>query len=294
MEPPRIMTESFAVGHASIRIAKDAGPRILSYSNNGTHGPFADLPNDYIDHPGIDPFWFIGGHRLWRAPEFPSTTYAPDDNPVSVRTLDTGIQIVGQPDRDGVVKVIELAAFGDMTVVNHTLRNEGHGLVTTAVWAITQLAIGGVGVLPHDSHSVDGNDVLPNRTIVMWPYTNPNGPSLEFGERDVRIYASADSTKTKVGTQNTKGWVAYHLEDELFVKWSLLHDPTRVYPDLDSSIECYSDHRFIELETLGPIVDLDPGDAAHHREVWQLINVGRENLDEVLSTLPVQPEAMCA
>jgi hypothetical protein len=71
-----------------------------------------------------------------------------------------------------------------------------------------------------------------------------------------------------------------------------LHDDGRIYPDRGSSIECYRDHRFLELETLGPIVTLEPGDGVNHREVWQMIDVGGRSVDEVLASLPIEPEAM--
>ena len=48
----------------------------------------------------------------------------------------------------------------------------------------------------------------------------------------------------------------------------------------------------MELETLGPTTTLHPGDDVHHREVWQIIDVGEVSIDETLRSLPAVPEAM--
>jgi hypothetical protein len=92
--------------------------------------------------------------------------------------------------------------------------------------------------------------------------------------------------------QNAKGWLAYHSQGALFVKWSALHKNDLPYPDRGSSIECYRDHRFMELETLGPMARLEPGDEVHHREVWQMIDITGLPVYDVLASLPVEPEAM--
>jgi len=106
MTQSAIQTDTFAIGNAVVTIALNAGPRILSYSAGGPDQLFADLRGEFIRHPGIEPYHLIGGHRLWRAPEVPTITYQPDDKPVQVRSLDTGIELVGEPDGEGVVKVM--------------------------------------------------------------------------------------------------------------------------------------------------------------------------------------------
>lgn len=292
MTYPGTDTGTFAVGEAILTVALDAGPRIVSYSTADTQQLFANLPGEYIVHPDVDHFYLIGGHRLWRAPEIPTITYERDDNPVVLREIDAGIEIIGTPDRDGLVKVMAATASGDMTVVDHLLRNEGGQPVTTAAWAITQLSPGGVGILPTATAVRDGGGVLPNRSVALWPYTDPSGSDTMFGVGDIRLASTTSASKAKIGTQNTKGWIAYHSRDALFVKWSPLHDDNLAYPDRGSSIECYRDHRFIELETLGPTVVLEPGDEVRHREVWQMIDVIGLSVNDVLASLPIEPEAM--
>ena len=122
---------------------------------------------------------------------------------------------------------------------------------------------------------------------MLWPYTDPAAPEIEFGSDVVRVHASDSAPRAKLGQPNRMGWTAYVLGTELFVKWSPLHDDALEYADLGASIECYRDHRFLELES-----ELAPGATADHREVWTLLELRDRSLDEVLASLPEQPAEM--
>jgi hypothetical protein len=292
MTNPCTETTTYRIGSAFASVALDAGPRIVAYWRNGTQELFADVAEDYVEHPEAGRFYFIGGHRLWRAPEQPAITYEPDNKPVTVRELDEGIEITGVADRDGVVKSISMSASGEATVVDHMLRHEGHSDIVAAPWAITQLKVGGTAILPLARPAPGSHEVLPDRSLVLWPYTDPSSGDIALGRDEVHITSSSDAKRAKIGTQNARGWIAYRLRGELFVKWSPAHDDGLTYPDLGSSIECYHDHRFLELETLGPLVTLRPGDTLRHREVWQIFDLASVSLSDVLESLPVEPANM--
>jgi hypothetical protein len=239
----------------------------------------------------VGAFTFVGGHRLWRAPEAPAVTYVPDHGDMVVRELEDGLSVSGLPDPDGIRKTIALYQRDRLTVVDHTLRNEGGRPVRCAAWAITQMAPGGLAVLPQSLDPVDADGVLPNRSIVFWPYTDPSAPEIDLRSSEVRVLASVRPAKAKLGVPNQRGWLAYALDGELFVKWSPLHRSDRAYADLNASVQCYRDHRFLELETLGPLEDLEPGDELHHREIWTLIPIEEEPLEALLAALPADPLA---
>jgi hypothetical protein len=285
-------TETFDLGVVEATVVLDAGPRILGYARRGGAQLFASVPGEVLDRPGGPGLELIGGHRLWRAPEVPRVTYRPDDQPVAVDRFDAGVRLTGVPDGEGVTKTISLHQRGAMTVVDHTLLNAGSAPIVAAAWAITQLVPGGFAVLPQPVEPVDPDGVLPNRAIVLWPYTDPAAPEIEFGSDVVRVHASDSAPRAKIGQPNRKGWTAYVLGTELFVKWSPRHDDALDYADLGASVECYRDHRFLELESLGPLTELAPGTAAHHREVWTLLELRDRSLDEVLASLPEEPAEM--
>ena len=76
----------------------------------------------------------------------------------------------------------------------------------------------------------------------------------------------------KVGFANPVGWLAYWLEGVLFVKY-VGYELQASYPDYGCSSECYTNSQFLELETLGPLQVIQPGDSIQHVETWRLFDV---------------------
>jgi hypothetical protein len=282
----------FDLGPVDVCVATQAGPRIVGYSRKDGPQFFASVPDATVSHPDGGVFRFLGGHRLWRSPEVPASTYFPDDTPVEITATDDGFSVKGQADRDGIVKTISVSQRDAFTIVDHQFENLGARSVEAAPWAITQLVTGGMAILPEPIGPADVNGVLPTRRLVLWPYTDMVSPEVEFTFEGVVIHSTDNEVKTKLGMPNTRGWLAYMLDDELFVKWSRLHDGSERYADFGASAQCYRDERFIELETLGPLAVLAPGSSVGHREVWQLLQLGDRSLDQVLASLPSTPEGI--
>ena len=280
------------LGSFEISVAIDAGPRILGYRRKGGVSPFAELPDASIALGDGRKYRFLGGHRLWRAPETPLVTYEPDHHPIDLDDGGAAIEISGPRDRNGIAKRITVTQRGDYTIVDHALENRGDDVVLTAPWAITQLRPGGFAYLPTSAPPVDSDGVLPNRSIVLWPYTDLSAPEIQFTPSAVMIHASQRQVKMKLGMANRSGWLAYHIGDDLFVKWSHLHLDEGFYVDLGASIQCYRDGRFLELETLGSRAQLTRGERITHREVWTITPLGGRPPDETLSRLPVAPDGI--
>jgi hypothetical protein len=251
-----------------LSITKSVGPRILSLKFAGGENLFAELPDATIDCPGVGPFHLYGGHRLWHAPEDPSRTYLPDDSPVEIVPVENGCLVTQDVEiKTGLQKSMEIRLIGDapQVVITHRLSNQGLWPVTCALWALTQLKPGGVAILPQSSEETG---MLPNHSIAFWPYTNPSDPNVTWGQNYVLINVNVKSA-FKIGFQNPRGWLAYWLNDTLFVKRAK-YEAQSAYYDYGSSSECYCNDQFIELETLAPITTIDPGASATHVETWEL------------------------
>jgi hypothetical protein len=287
-----IETQTVDLGPVEASFAVNAGPRILGYARHGGPQLFASLLDEVIEHPAVGSYRFLGGHRLWRAPEVPAITYEQDDIPVDVTVGDGGFELVGPLGADAIVKAISVTQHDGFTIVDHELRNEGWTPVRCSPWAITQLVPGGTAYLPQQLVPADEDGVLPNRHIVLWPYTDLSMSEVTISQEQVTVLASDHRSKSKVGLPNRRGWIAYSLGDELFIKWSALHRDGELYVDRGVSVECYRDERFLELETLGPQITLQPGKRTVHREVWLLREVSADLVSEVLDELPVEPEAL--
>jgi len=251
-------------------ITRSVGPRIIGLALQGRESLFAVLPNDKTECPNGSIFSFRGGHRLWCAPEDLDTTYIPDDDPVSIAEVPSGL-VVTQPiqAQTGIQKSLTITLPGPdaRVIIDHTLRNEEGDPVELAPWAITQLKPGGSGILPQVSGPVDEHGLLPNRQIALWPYTEIDSPYITWGDRFVFVKAAMRDGMLKIGFPNPAGWLAYAVDDTLFVKYAE-YQPQAAYFDRQSSSECYCNPRFIELETLGPRITLSPGESVTHRETW--------------------------
>lgn len=275
-------TEALLAGYKCIKlendclcvwVARTVGPRVLGLAPQGRDNLFALLPPDEgIPLADGKRFTFYGGHRLWHAPEEPPRTYLPDDAPVLITEMEGGLTITQSIEPEtGIQKSLTLVLDEQwpLIAVDHTLRNLGEEPVELAAWAITQVRPGGVAILPQPTGPADRYGVLPNRHIVLWPYTSIHSPYIEWGDRYIFVRAAMESGALKLGFPNPVGWLAYALGDVLFVKQAP-YRPDMPYFDRGASSECYCDPRFLELETLGPRTRLAPGDAVTHRETWSV------------------------
>ena len=267
----------------SLWITKSIGPRIIGLSLKGGENLFALLPDAQYTHQNGDVYYFRGGHRLWVAPEEVSTTYYPDNQPVSVTQIENGIEVI-QPEEDstGLQKSMKISLPDDdqaVVRIEHRIENLGTTTAALAAWAISQLRPGGVGILPMNMELADEHGLLPNRQLALWPYTYPGHPLVSLGKRYLLVTAAFDDGPFKVGFPNPRGWLGYLLEGTLFVKQAK-YDPQALYYDLNSSSECYCGPMFLELETLGPKTVLKPGEHLIHYETWRLYEDMEYDADE--------------
>ena len=255
-------------GILKLLVTQSIGPRILSLGFVNGENLLAELPNFVTDCPGCGTFHFYGGHRLWHAPEEPSRTYLPDDEPVIISIFQNGLKATQQTEpKTGLQKSIEIQLIADSAQVTLTHRITNHSLwdVTCAPWAITQFKTGGMAIFPQIKTDTG---VLPNRTLTLWPYTEMTNRNVHWGRDYILVQANMTSP-FKIGFPNPRGWQAYWLQGTLFVKHAEYNAQAEYY-DYGSSSESYCNDKFIELETLAPITTIAPGATATHIETWNL------------------------
>ncbi len=251
---------------------KEAGPRLVRLGTAGSsENLFVEIP-DLTQATDYGEYRFFGGHRLWHAPEGMPRSYLPDNEGLSVQDLaDGGVKLV-QPVEpgSGLRKSIELHLAPDAPrlTVRHTLTNEGLWLIECAPWAITQLKLGGIAIIPQQ-RAVPEPQLLPDRRLTIWNYTRLQDARLHLNDDFIFIQATAGLPPCKVGTLNSHGWAAYLCGDLLFVK-RFDHQAGARYVDFGCNTEVYCNASFIELETLGALVALQPGESAVHTETWEL------------------------
>lgn len=257
-------------GKIEMLATSDVGPRIVHLALAGEKNLFRVF-EDQTGLTGGDQWRIYGGHRLWHSPEDRMRTYEPDNTPVAAEVLPDGILLRQSVElRTGIEKSVEirLAAEAPSARVIHRLRNRGTWEVEMAAWALSVMERGGFAVSPlGEEFHEDG--LLPNRSIALWPYTEMSDSRFTWGKDHVLVRHDPDRSPTKVGVYNTDGWGAYYLEPFLFLKRFVV-DANARYPDFDSTVEIYTNQDMLELETLGPLRRLLPGDEIVHEEVWEV------------------------
>ena len=73
----------------------------------------------------------------------------------------------------------------------------------------------------------------------------------------------------KIGIYNERGWCACVWPHAVLIKEfdCVAHER---YPDFGVNNEVYVEGEYLELETLGPLQCLEPGDSSSHVERWSL------------------------
>jgi hypothetical protein len=90
-----------------------------------------------------------------------------------------------------------------------------------------------------------------------------------WGKDFVLLRHSPGGNPTKVGIYTDEDWCAYYLRPNLLVKRFVFARGER-YPDFECSVETYTNHDMLELETLSPLRTLEPGADLVHEEWWEL------------------------
>lgn len=259
---------SISNGKIGLVVTLDIGPRIIRAGFVGKQNfMFEDKERKYECPVGDKKFYNYGGHRLWISPEIFPDTYLPDNDPVDYSVSGSTVTFTPPAKSNGIaikmdVKLDENEAKAD---IRHYVTNKSGKTCKLAPWAITMMSPGGYEVIP-----VNDNDTgyLPNRNLVLWPYTKINDPRFKL--RDDYMVIDQENPVDgafKIGLAQNKGWAVYIKGNETFMKRYTYLDYAE-YPDYGCSFETYSCEDFIEIETIGAYRALEAGDTVTHDEVW--------------------------
>jgi len=126
----------------------DVGPRIIRFAFVGGQNLFKEFA-DQLGKSGEEKFQLRGGNRVWKAPEDPVATWAPDNVPVEIQITATGL-IAREPlePLTQLQKEIEvrMAQSGARMTVIHRITNRELFPLKFSAWALTMMAPGGVAV----------------------------------------------------------------------------------------------------------------------------------------------------
>ena len=251
-------------------IPTQIGPRIIKFGYKSQENEFGILKNQRGMTGGSE--WRLyGGHRLWYSPEHKYRTYLPDNDPIDCEEIKNGIKLIQSIEEESKIrKEITIIFKPDAPEVKviHKIINCGLWEVELAPWAITVMKKGGKAIMPFTTG--DPDQLLPDKKIVLWPYSNVTDPRLQFEEGYIFFNDKRGiSERFKIGTSVREGWIAYYNHNRLFVK-KFSFKKGKKYPDDGCSAEIFVDKSVLELETLGPLTKLGIGESVEHTEIWRL------------------------
>jgi hypothetical protein len=259
-------------------VLTEVGPRILFFGFVGEDNEFHEIPEHSGKH-GDQTFRVYGGHRLWVSPEI-ARTYYPDNFAVAVRKEHDAFVFTAPPESmppgTGLQKEIEikLAETGAQVTITHRIHNIGQEPTEMAPWALSVMAGGGKAILPLPPRApMSADRLLPEGVLALWSYTDLADPRWKIGTKYMQLHQTTNCAgpfkEQMIGIFNPVGWGAYFRKGHLFVKKAQVTKNAK-YPDFGCNFEIFTDAHSLELETLGPLQILRPGDTAEHTEDWWL------------------------
>ena len=258
-------------GEVELIVTSDVGPRIIRYGFVGGQNFFVELEED-LGKTGGDNWRLYGGSRLWVGPEDPVYSYGADNDPVQIEIAGSSLTAQAPVEHTGVQKGIkvELSDEGSAVRVVYTLANRTIWPLRVATWVLTMMAPGGAGITTLPPRGTHPEVLAPTNPLVVFAFTNMADPRWSWLEKYIVLRQdpqNADPEKIGLFNPATRG--AYLLNGELFVK-KFAASAEEEYPDMGSSYETFTNERFLEIETLGPLRTLQPGESIEHLEEWSL------------------------
>jgi len=282
-------------GSVELFVTLDVGPRVISYSLPGGFNVMKNYA-EQLGKSGESEWQIRGGLRFWLAPEDLTRTYFPDNRPVKYEELGANYaRFTPPPETEyGVQKELEikLAEKGPLVSIRLKVTNIGKQATTLAPWAPTVMAPGGIEIIPVPPHRPHPGspkkarspaDFAPNQALVLWPYFDFTDDRWTFSNRYLFLRQDPKKGPTKIGLAHPVPWVAYLNRGNLFVK-RFSYAAGAAYPDMGTVYQTFSNEDMLEMETVGTLVQLKPGESADLGETWELFG----NVPEVKSEADVE------
>ncbi|MBQ7288265.1 MAG: hypothetical protein IJW78_05095 [Clostridia bacterium] len=256
--------------HIEIGVALDFGLRIVHVSCTGMENLFYEQPTDLSDGFCNTNGWKLyGGHRLWLAPESDSS-YAPDNAPVIWQEEPDGSFLFRQePDMlQNTEKSFRIRLLDDgIAELENRIKNISNTPLTGATWGVNTFSGGGTAEIPFSTDTQ--NPYSPHRLVSLWGETNLSDERLHFTKDSLTAQYLPIPDYLKIGMYCRDGYAIFQNKGQRF----RLEFPVNVIshlPDNGCNFELYMNQSFMELETLGTVVCLQPGETASHIETWQI------------------------
>ena len=254
---------------AQMGIPLEYGIRILHASCEGMENLLYEQPADLSDGFVTEEGWVLrGGHRLWPSPEGPESTQ-PDNDPIEWKVEGDTVALVQKDDPvTGWRKELDITFRPDGILLTHRYRNISQTDKVCASWGISTMAPGGKAYVDF-TQSQEIPLYNPRRPVSLWKDTDLGDPRLKFTRNSLTAAYLPLEEYCKLGIWCREGLCRYENRGQrLLLRFEA--PPAKELPDGGCNFELYMGKYFMEVETLGRLQTLRPGQCAQHWELWQL------------------------
>ncbi len=288
--------QAFTISNGRVEaVVVPAVGRVMQFRFAGeSDGPFWE--NRVLDGKPADPEareWVnFGGDKTWPAPQADWARVARRAWPppaafdaMAARAEVSGTKIILRNPRDphfGIEaeRLIELDPSAPIMRIRTIYHKRDGSPVTAAVWIITQLKDPERMYVP-----------LPQKSIFPNWYNKQSDHPLANLRIEGGFLTATRSPKesSKIGTD--AGALIWG-DSKWIVRVSMPRLADAVYPDQGSSAEIYTNSdplAYVELELLGPLRELKPGDALSQEQTYELYRRDGSSLDGQVRRLPKGP-----
>lgn len=268
----------FEAGPYRLTVVPEIGGRIMEYSINGRNVIWENPAENGQTYPITMDWHNYGGYKAWVAPQelwgWPPDPFL-DFGKANVEVLQSpkGIPILrltGCPSlKTGVLfaKEISMSSSGEVTL-KQLMYNISGKPVTYSVWGVTQVKTPCFVAFPvkKDSRFPDGI------SYIMAESRN----SRQFTVKDGLCIVRYGGELGKIGADSDGPWMIWFDEDIAYVKLFEPMDAEATYPDGGCSAEVFTSEAklgYVEMEILGPMVNLSPGESTELTERWRIFKL---------------------
>jgi len=284
-------------------VVPQIGGRIMEYSVGGENVLWQNRAELGVVEPSdLGKKWHnYGGYKAWNAPQ--QRWRAPDyDNyydyaPAEVETIHTGhgdkeeemvgIRVVTSPISHlgfQFERYIYLSERTSRVRIVERMRNVSDRGIEWSIWDVTQ-----VNAPCWIAFPLHITDDYPKgwRRLLGSEYPDPRQVTA-VGNVGILKYAGAID---KIGNGSPDGWMVYIKDRVAYVKQWSVRTVDAVYPDGGCNLEIFTADKamggYVEMEVLGPIVKLKPGETTQLVEDWFLsrLNGSAADRDDVIERL---------
>lgn len=256
-----------------IIVTLDVGPRIISFRTKSGANVFKTFV-EQLGGAGETEWMIRGGHRFWIAPEELERTYHIDNHPPRHSVDSSTGEVIFESEQQAGGRILKTLGITFSTnshkvKIRHTAKNTDSKPLEFAAWALSVMKAGGTAVIPQPPLGEHPRDLLPNRTMVLWPYTDLTDSRLRIGRDFMVLRQEADRPPLKIGLSHKEKEVAYIVDGSIFIK-SFDFVEGETYPDGGCNFETFTNSEMLEVESLSPLKTVPPGGETTHIEEWTL------------------------